>query len=121
MLSYEAVKWSSSPFDDDGQLLAQANAPRPTYRQLLGNDGDVFTFDGKSWSTASRATVADQQEANHSMASISCATGPICLGAGHSAAPFSSRPWPWFQPLPEAPELLDTSHRAHVDRPASAW
>jgi hypothetical protein len=107
MLSYEGGKWSSSPFDDDGQLLTQVSCASADYCQLLGNDGDVFTFDGKSWSPASHVTVADQQEANDSMASISCATGPICLGAGHLGGAVLLDRGSGFEPLPDAPELLD--------------
>lgn len=107
MLSFAGGRWSSSPFDDDGQLLTQVSCASADYCQLLGNDGDVFTFDGKSWSAASSATVSDQQEANDSMASISCASGPLCLGAGHLGGAVLVDRGDGFEALAGAPELLD--------------
>lgn len=112
MLSFEGGRWSSSPIDDDGQLLTQVSCASAEYCQMLGNDGDVFTYDGKSWGPPVRVTVADDQEANDVMSSVSCASGPLCLGAGHLGGAVLVDRGNGFEQLPGAPELLDVAPEA---------
>jgi hypothetical protein len=81
VLTYKNGAWTSAPLNTDGQLLIELTCASQDYCHILGNDGDVFTFNSSTWTPPVRVTVSDDQGSGDIIGNIACAAGPLCLSA----------------------------------------
>jgi hypothetical protein len=72
--------WSSVSMDPDGQSMIGLSCASFDYCQILGNDGDAFTFDAK---TGEPPALDPGSSIETQIDSTSCVEGPYCLGADH--------------------------------------
>jgi len=85
VLRYTAGAWMSTAFESKGQLLIEVACASQAYCHIVGNEGEIFTFNGVSWTAPAHVSVSDYQGSDDTMNSIACATGPLCIGAGQLA------------------------------------
>ena len=122
VLNFRGDKWTSIPMDSGGQLLTGVSCASPEFCQILGNDGYIFSFNGKSGNPPTLTTEAESQ-----IASVSCVTGPFCIGAEHISGTVLINHGESFEQLPGIPQLLDIepeacgSSRFCLVMPVSSW
>lgn len=85
VLRYTAGAWTSTPFESKGQVLTEVACASQDYCHIVGNEGEIFTFNGTSWTAPAHVSVSDYQGSDDTMNSIACAAGPLCIGAGQLA------------------------------------
>ena len=109
VLVYDNPTWTQQPINDDQQVLDGLVCASSNYCLLHGNDGDIWTWSGSSWTGPTHVAVSDEQGGDDVIGSPSCAAGPTCLGAAELAGVALLDRGEGFAPLPGHPEIEGVS------------